>query len=116
MPHLILIALIIFGTLGGGAWVVHAIRAPALAEANALAAVAEHNAAEAARHAAAASAQAERTKTAQEALSASRTAHRAALAAIPEYTEEDPCGQCQLLWQQPSSPQAVQAPPAPSSE
>ena len=115
MPHLILIALIVFGTLGGGAWIVHAIRAPAIAEANALAAVAEHNAGEAKRHAAAASAQAERTKAAQEALAASRTAHAAALAALPDYEESDPCGQCQLRWQ-PSSPQAVQAPPAPSSE
>ena len=115
MPQLILFGVLTFGTLAGGAWIVHAIRAPAIAEANALEAVASYNAEQAKLHAAAASAQAEQTRAAQEALNASRTAHKAALAALPEYEETDPCGQCQLRWGS-SSSQAAEAPPAPSSE
>ena len=113
MPALALTALITFGTLAGGAWIVHAIRAPAIAEANALAAVAQHNAAQAAEAQRGYQRARAAEKAAREALRASEGQVRVEIRRIPVYPETDPCGECALRWS--SSPDAA-GPREPSSE
>ena len=115
MPQLVLLAVLGIGTLGAGAWVVHAIRAPAIAEANALAAVAAKNAEEARTYRLNVERAQEAAESARAALEAERQKVRVEVRRIPVYPEGDPCAACTLDWGSPSSPDAP-APPAPSSD